>query len=424
MKSIIAALLAATVCAAAPAQVPPLPELDDAIPQGPSFTLDQAMLQADDSSPARGLAEAGLRGAVAGRRVAGLRPNPSIGIASENFAGNGQYRGFDSAETTVSVDVPIELGGKRGARMALAGALAHRAQVDAAVARADMRLMVAQAYIAAIAAERRLAAARTQSVIATQTEKAARVRVSAGEASPIDDQRADLLRINAEADVEKLERLALTARGNLARLLGRPVAGAFDLAWFHHFEPAGPARPIDAEGTLALAAATADSETAEAQVRLARSLRVPDLAIGAGARRLAQTNDTVAVVSLSLPIPVRTSGTAAIAQASAERDKAVAQRRLALIQAEQAIADVQAEVANAATTARTANGPAIAVAREAARIARIGYREGKFDQTALLDVERSLTETRLAAVDALAAYHEARARLDRLTAAVPVETSR
>ena len=62
--------------------------------------------------------------------------------------------------------------------------------------------------------------------------------------------------------------------------------------------------------------------------------------------------------------------------------------------------------------------------RAAARIARIGYREGKFDQTALLDVERSLTETRLAAVDALAAYHEARARLDRLTAAVPVETRR
>ena len=60
-----------------------------------------------------------------------------------------------------------------------------------------------------------------------------------------------------------------------------------------------------------------------------------------------------------------------------------------------------------------------AAATEAARIARIGYREGKFGQLDLLDAERTLLETRTAAIDALAAHHDAQARLERLTAAAP-----
>ena len=69
--------------------------------------------------------------------------------------------------------------------------------------------------------------------------------------------------------------------------------------------------------------------------------------------------------------------------------------------------------------ATTATGPALAAAEEAARIARIGYREGKFGQLDLLDAERTLTETRAAAIAALLAYHDAQAQLERLTARAP-----
>ena len=62
----------------------------------------------------------------------------------------------------------------------------------------------------------------------------------------------------------------------------------------------------------------------------------------------------------------------------------------------------------------------LAAATESARIARIGYREGKFGQLDLLDAEGTLSETRTAAIDALAAYHDAQARRDRLTAATPI----
>lgn len=94
---------------------------------------------------------------------------------------------------------------------------------------------------------------------------------------------------------------------------------------------------------------------------------------------------------------------------------------MALLDVEQAIASATAEAANAATTARNATGPNLAAAQEATRIARIGYREGKFGQLDLLEAERTLAETRAAAIDALAAYHDAQARLERLTAPAPTD---
>ena len=414
MHRILAALLAVSSCASI-AQA----QSTVSAPAGPTFTLGRALELAGAASPAIEAATAGVRSADAARSVAGLRPNPSIVAQTENVAGSGQYRGVRSAETTAGLELPVELGGKRSARIAVADARSHRAEIAAAVALADLRLAVTQAYIEAITAERRLATAREQAGIAAEASRAAQVRVRAGRASPIEEQRADVLRINADAGVERAARTLEVARGNLARRIGQPVAGPLDLAWFDRIGGYGPIAQVDPAGTLAMMAAQADVATADAQVRLARAQRVPDITLSASARRLAATNDTAAVFGVSIPFPVFNNGSAAIAQARAERDQTDAQRRVLELDMAQAIAAAEAEVANAATTARAASGPALAAALESARIARIGYREGKFGQLDLLDAERTLSETRLAAIDALAAYHDALARRDRLTTAAP-----
>lgn len=385
----------------------------------PPLTLERALALADATAPAIDAATAGVRAAEAGRTVAGYRPNPTIVAETENIAGSGQYRGFRSAETTAGLALPIELGGKRSARVAVAEAIGGRAQIAAAIAAADLRLAVTQSYVEAVAAERRLTTAREQADIAREALRAASVRVRAGRASPLEQQRADVLRINAEAAVERAERLTIVARDNLARRIGQPIAGPLDLAWFDRVEGYGPALSRESAGTLALAAAQADVTTAAAQLRLARTQRIPDVTVSASARRLEATNDVAAVFGVSMPFPIFNRGSAAVIQASAQRDQAEALRRVAELDAAQALATAEAEVANAATTARAANGPALAAAQEAARIARIGYREGKFGQLDLLDAERTLSETRTAAINALAAYRDAQARRDRLATPAP-----
>ena len=102
-------------------------------------------------------------------------------------------------------------------------------------------------------------------------------------------------------------------------------------------------------------------------------------------------------------------------QAQAQRDQADAERRLANLNVDQDIAGAQADVQSAAASAKAAGGPALTAATEAARIARLGYSQGKFSQLDLLQAEQSLADTRAGYTDALSAYHDAEARLVRLT---------
>jgi len=418
MHRIIAAMLVATSCVAvAQAQVESTAE------QGASaFTLDQAVAAAGGSAPSAEAAQAGIDAAKAARTMAGLRPNPQFQSQIENIGGTGPYGGLDQAETTVGVNLPIELGGKRSARIAVANAQTDRAVLIAAITQADIRLQVTALYLEAVAAERRAETAKDQFRIAQDALKAAKIRVQAGRASPLEEQRADVARLNAQAGLERTQRLADAARVNLARRIGQPVEGPLDAAALDRMPSTiyGP-RLAASEGTLALAAADADLAVADAGIQLARSQMVPDVTVGPAVRRLSATNDTAAVFSITMPIPIFSSGRAAVSQAKAERTRVEAQRRMTALDVEQAITDAQAEADNAATLAQTANGPALAAAQEAARIARIGYREGKFGQLELLDAERTLADTRVAAIDALSTYQNAKARLERLTAPAPTQ---
>ncbi len=413
MSRLIAALLAAASCAGiAQAQTAPPVEAREVT------TLNQALTLAGVSSPNVEAAEAGVSAAEQGRTVAGLRPNPSVSVELENVAGTGPYRGIGESETTVGFSLPLELGGKRNARVGVANARLDRARLESAVAVADLRLRVTQAYIVAVAAERRLIVAREQLRIAEEALRVASDRVMVGATSPIDEQRAQVQLVNARTEVERAQRTVAVTRSNLERLIGQPIAGDLDQAWFDRTGVFGPVVPADVEGTLTYAVASADFSIADANVRVARSQRIPDLTLSAGTRRIESSNSQAMVFGVSVPLPLFNRGTASVAQANAERTQADARRRGVRLDVDAAIADATADRDNAAAAVR-ASGPALEAAVESARIARVGYGQGKFDQLILIDAERTLLETRIAQIDALAAYHDAEARLARLTTPAP-----
>ena len=173
--------------------------------------------------------------------MAGLRPNPQAQGQIENIAGSGAYRGLRSAETTVGVAIPIELGGKRSARVAVATAQLSRAELQAAIVAADVRVQVTQLYVEAIAAERRLVTARDQVRIASDALRAASVRVQAGRASPLEEQRANV------AKVALLQRLA-AVRGRLSLCADQAAAAKWWLSM--------PMASVSAEGPMPKALST------------------------------------------------------------------------------------------------------------------------------------------------------------------------
>lgn len=383
-----------------------------AVAQDAALTLREAVAKAQQLAPGLQGADAALRAADANVQLAGLRPNPTLSVEAENVMGSGRYAGFGGGEKTISLSMPLELGGKRQARVRAAQADREAAGWNAKSTLSDVTLQLTEAFIALAASERRLAVDRTGRDLAERALTAARERVRAGRASPIEEQRAEVMRINADVKLGKAVRAADLARSTLARLTGAAMPLAISAEWFDHVDEGDAA----ASQVAPLSITTAEAEVAAALARVdaARRERTPDVTLTAGMRRFGESPDKAAILALSVPLPLFNPGTAGQARTQAEYDKAVASRNAIAQEFERSFAQAQADVADALASARAATGPALAAATEAGRIARIGYAEGKFPQLELIEAERSLAGTREAAVDALAALHTARARLARL----------
>src|SRR3546814_17342379 len=118
--------------------------------------------------------------------------------------------------------------------IAVADARTDRATIQATIAQADLRLNVIRAYAEAASAERRLITARDQARIANETLRAAQVRVQAGRATPIEAERANVARVNADAALTRAERAVDVERFNLQRIIGQPIPGTTDTEWSAH----------------------------------------------------------------------------------------------------------------------------------------------------------------------------------------------
>ena len=389
------------------------------------LTLERALEEAERASPQIHASGWGVREAEAGRVVAGLRPNPTLNIDTENIVGSGDYRALREMENTAAVSLPLEIGGQRAARVALADTETRRASISERLAHADLRLALTRAFITATAAETQLTIAEDQRSVTAENLRVASRRVALGVAPPIDGERAQLQHLSAQSELAQAQTSERMARIQLGHLLGRPVTEALDRQSIHavagqSLATQGPRLTPDIAGTLSLALAEAEVARGNAQIRLAQSQRWQDVSVSAGARRFENTGDVAFVVGVSLPLPVFNTGRAAVAQATYGRNRAEALRDVARLEAQQAVDTAMAERDRAYAVMQSAE-PRMRAAGEAARIARIGYAEGKMDQLVLLDAETALIQTRRAIIDARAQYLNAEAQLAHLlTPATPI----
>ena len=386
------------------------------VPSSSTLTLSDAVRQGLTYAPAIRGAEAAITAAEASVQGSKQLPNPTLSVEVENVMGSGPYSRFGASETTYSLSMPLELGGKRAVRTRVAQAEQAYVQVGSNAARAEAALKVTQAFIALAASERRLSAAQRRQALAEQAEHAARVRVRAGKVSPIDEQRAAAQRISATVAAERAGRALGLAQTRLARLTSMQRPFAIAAPWFDN--PAITSA-LETQGTpLAIAGAQAQLDVASARVDAARRARIPDLSVSAGTRRFKDSGDSAAVFAVSVPLPIFNRGNAELSRARAELTQAEAERSAATLEFDEALAAARVDLVDAQAAAASANGPELAAAEEAARIARIGYAEGKFSQLDLIEAERQLSQTRDAAIDALAALHNAHARLAHMLGSI------
>ena len=122
--------------------------------EGPALTLAEAIARARSQAPQLQSADAALRAADVNVGLSSLRPNPTLSVEAENVLGSGRYAGFGGGEKTFSLSMPLELGGKRGARVRVAEAERSAARIGTQVAQADLTLQITEAFVTLAASER------------------------------------------------------------------------------------------------------------------------------------------------------------------------------------------------------------------------------------------------------------------------------
>jgi len=349
---------------------------------------------------------------------AGLRPNPELGVEVEDFGGSGEATGVDGSQSTFALSQLLETAGKRSKRR-------RAGELDAAVAgweyetvRLEVFAAVVQAFSTVAAAQQRVALSEQLIRVAELAAADVERLVAAGATSQVEHTRAGVAVATARVDRESALRALAAARARLAAIWGAQEVSftsvADDLP-----DAAAPPALAEVRGRLErnpeLGRWDQEIERRAAVVDLERARRYPDVSASAGARRLAESDDAALVAGLSVPLPFFDRNQGARAAAESDLRKAEHERRAVEAQLAAEFETAWQELDARYVEVGALRATIVPQAREAFEGVRRGYAQGLFRNVDVLDAQRTLFELQLREIEAVRAYHEARAELERLT---------
>lgn len=379
----------------------------------PAPTFNE-LLRKGAESPRRLELETDVGRAQGLARQARARPNPTISVVGENFGGSSPYGGFDRAETTVQYSQPIEVGGKRGARVAAADAEIGAARARSREGRIAYAGDLARLYGAAEVAERRARIVEEEVSEAEADMKLAQALVAAGKEARLREVQAATELTAAQSQLESARAERVAAFGRLAVLAGEEVPFT-SLSDSLLDRPADlqAGKPVDPLGDAGYLAAKAERDAAAKQLVAERKRAISDVTGQVGVRRFQEDRSTALVAGISVPLNLFDRNRGNIAAAEAALRGAEARLAAARLGA-RANLDAAKSAVSAAEARSQAAGRTLATAQEAYRLARIAYEAGKSPLIELIAARRGVSAARRGVLDAAAARLEARTSLARI----------
>ena len=334
--------------------------------------------------------------------------NPELHVGRERVSGS---LGTET-ELTAELTQPLGINGATGRLRAAAQAEAQAVDADITRRKAVRAAEVRKAYAECGAATERFTILAEQDARLREVERIISLRARVGDAAGYDLRRVRLETRSVTAQKTLADGEVRAACATLSRLTGEPDARPGE-PLFALLQPARPALET-ANDRSDLEAQRYRVTAAEAQADAARRQRIPDLAVGAGYKRISEGGLSASgpTISLGIKLPIFSGSGASRA---AEARKRAAQAELALssatVAAERDAAFARADAAYEA--ARLAQSSA-EDANRIADIADAAYQGGETDITDLIDGYRAGAEARTAAIDI--AERALKARADHLLA--------
>ena len=376
---------------------------------GTLLTLEKAVDMAMAANPSLRASALDIVIASAGRRQAGLLPNPTVSYTTEGTQRGTRTRTFELSQL-------VELGGKRRARVGLAERDSRLALAAASVARAELRADVTAAYFNALGAQEQVRLAQTSLDIASKARAAAEKRVAAGRVSPVELSRAKVAESTARLDLSQADGELLIARGLLTAYWGQAQPGTLALV-----EPVDELAAVPSledlrtrlAGSPQLQRARLQVEREEAQVSVDRAQRMPDVTLVVGRQKDEEMGRTQTVLGVSLPLPLFNRNQGNLQASLARADKARAESDAQQLRLDQTLTSTYQRAQLARDQVRTMRQEILPEAQRVFDAAVIGFEAGKFNFLDVLDAQRTLLQSRAQYVQALYDSYRFSAELGR-----------
>lgn len=374
------------------------------------LTLAQALELAQSRSPSVSAARSEVEAASGAVRQAEAFKNPTFNASLEDIR-------RETRVTTAVLDIPLELGGKRVARVTAAERARDVAQAALANAKAQSRAAVIGAFFRTVVAQERARLAAGSAELAARAADVVGRRVTAGKVSPVEEQRARVDAANAQLEAAEAQAELEVARQALAAAIGErdPAFGLVSAdASVVPVRERAPHLIARLEASPALVASRLEVERRRALIDVERTRARPDVTLSVGARRDNELGRTQAVVGVSIPLPLFDRNQGAIYEAKKLADKAgselEATRLRLLTELQQASSHLMVSTASLSVLKNTV----LPAAQSAYEAATKGFEAGKFGFLEVLDAQRSLLAARARYLTTLAAAYQAATTIDRI----------
>lgn len=405
------------------AQSTPSPVVTEKIPQllttpaAEPLSLAKAIELALQGNPDVAVATRQLE-ATEGQILQGrARPNPELAYSLEDSRSRTRTQSWQ-------LNLPIELGGKRAARVKAAEKSREQAQAQLAELRATVRANVAAAYFEVLTAQERLTLATDSVALARSSTDTVSKRVAAGKVSPVEESKARVAEAGIRVELAQAASELRNATSRLLALMGMTNTPFAALGGKADSLPSVPKladlQPlISSAPSVVLARIEVDRR--KALTELEQSKRVPDVTVSVGTQRSNETQRNVLLLGVSVPLPVFDRNQGNLLEALKLEDKAQDELQGATVRLYSEVAQARERLATIAAEIAALQQDVLPGAKSAYDAATIGFENGKFNFLEVLDAQRTFFTAKSQYLKALGEAHRASADLDRLlgTSAAP-----
>lgn len=381
-----------------------------AVSSSQTLTIDQALETAFANNPDLAAAQWEIGITQGDRQQAGLIPNPELSWEAEDTRRN-------SRTTTVMINQPIELGGKRGARIDVASRAQDAAGIELERKRNVLRADVIQAFYSSSTARQKLLLARQSLELAERGLRVAQGRIESGKSSPVEGTRAQVQLSEVRLELRRAERDEANAYQQLAQVMGAPLPAFTSVGDSGRSMPTVPEPSLllnRIDETAELRLAKLQIEQREASLGLEKAQRIPDLTVSVGSQYDERERERVNVVGLSMPIPLFNRNQGNVLAAARRTDQARDLRNASELRLRTEIQTTLDQWMTANTEVTSFNQTILPAAQSAVDTATRGFEMGKFNFLDVLDAQRTLISARSQYIQAIAEATDAWVRIERI----------